>query len=141
MRVKSAVALAGVVLFATAVARTDEQDKLRSVGQGRALFLANCASCHGTDAKGGIRDLGPRSSEEKVPVPDLTTIESRDGRFDARHVVRHVEGSDKRRSDQCTTGMACWQHVFSDQHGADVARLRLFNLVNYLRSVQQPSGK
>jgi hypothetical protein len=37
--------------------------------------------------------------------------------------------------------MACWQHVFSDQRGDDIARLQLFNLVNYLRSVQQTAGQ
>jgi mono/diheme cytochrome c family protein len=131
----SVVMLAGAALFAALVAQTDEQDRLRSAGQGRAAFLAHCASCHGMDAKGAVKDLGKRSAGE-VSVPDLTTIESREGRFDALHVVRYIEGTDRDRAD-CETGMACWQHVFSEQKDAAVVRLQLFNLVNYLRSIQQ----
>lgn len=141
MRAMGIAVLAGAALLATSMAKTDQNDKLRSIGMGRAVYLTKCVSCHGTDAKGAAKDLGTRSHGE-VAVPDLTTLEARDGRFDAIHVARHVGGNNKGWWDPCTTGMACWEHILSQESGAAVARLQIYNVVNYLRSVQErPLGE
>jgi cytochrome c oxidase cbb3-type subunit 3 len=44
--------------------------------QGRALFAANCAACHGADARGGDRgpDLATASEVQRLPDIDLTRI-------------------------------------------------------------------
>ncbi|AUT48488.1 cytochrome c [Achromobacter sp. AONIH1] len=39
------------------------------VGNGKKLFLARCAMCHGADAKG----TGPLANKSNPPTPDLTT--------------------------------------------------------------------
>lgn len=140
MRAINVVALAGAAVLVTLVAQTAEKDKSESISRGRAVYVTKCVHCHGVDAKGGMTDLGGRSKGE-VPVPDLTTIESREGRFDAIHVAREVGGNDKGWWDPCTTGMACWEHVLSEQQGAPAARLQIYNVVNYLRSIQQTPAK
>ncbi|MFG0229582.1 cytochrome c [Achromobacter sp. 413638] len=38
-------------------------------GNGKKLFLARCAMCHGADAKG----TGPLANKSNPPTPDLTT--------------------------------------------------------------------
>lgn len=49
----------------------------KSVAQGSRLFAANCAVCHGSEARGY---RGP--SEEMEAPPDLTALSVRsDGRF------------------------------------------------------------
>jgi hypothetical protein len=87
-----------------------------------------------------MTSLGARGKEE-VPVPDLTTIELREGRFDALHLARHIGGKDRGWWDPCTTGMACWEHILSEQQSAAVGRLQIYNVVNFLRSIQQPAAK
>jgi len=57
------VVLAGAALLA-APAVAQDTNTLKAIGQGRALYLVNCAGCHGADVKGatagtngGIPDL------------------------------------------------------------------------------------
>lgn len=62
-----------------------------TAAEGARVFLEACAGCHGADARGG----GPTAALLTVKVPDLTLFASRnDGRFDAVHMVRIIDGRD-----------------------------------------------
>jgi mono/diheme cytochrome c family protein len=102
--------------------------------EGKDTFAAYCAVCHGGDGKG----QGPAALALKGPVPDLTTYAKRHGgSFDAIAVQRAVSGADKLPPAHGTVTMPIWGPVF---RGTDVdravAKLRLENLVDYLKSIQ-----
>lgn len=59
---------------------------------GRTAYLDNCASCHGTDAKGG----GSAARALAVVPPDLTTISKRNGGvFPRDYVMSAIDGLDR----------------------------------------------
>lgn len=56
---------------------------------GRALFVENCAICHGADAKG----TGPMAADLAKAPPDLTRIAARNGgSFPAVRVMSTIDG-------------------------------------------------
>ena len=60
--------------------------------RGRAAFLDHCATCHGTDARGG----GPLASVLVVQPPDLTLLAANEGGvFPLGRVLRRVDGEDE----------------------------------------------
>lgn len=60
--------------------------------RGRAAFLDHCATCHGTDARGG----GPLASVLVVQPPDLTVLAATEGGvFPLGRVLRRVDGEDE----------------------------------------------
>ncbi|MCX7644311.1 MAG: cytochrome c [Rhodobacteraceae bacterium] len=62
---------------------------------GRAFYAANCAACHGADARG----VGPAAAGLPRPVPDLTRLAARNGGvFDRNAVMSTIDGY-YRRSD------------------------------------------
>jgi mono/diheme cytochrome c family protein len=87
------VLLVGLGLLVTAQVAGQTQPTLKRVAvphvfsvDGATLYDAYCATCHGRSAKGN----GPAAALLEVPVPDLTLIVVRDGRFDERHVMFHI---------------------------------------------------
>ena len=101
--------------------------------QGRALFKAYCASCHGVDAKGD----GPMASSLKVKPSDLTRIALATAeRFPSCALS---ESSPVRSTTEgtWTSEMPVWGPIFSrvdvDQ---DLGRVRIDNLARYLREIQ-----
>lgn len=62
---------------------------------GRSFFAANCAGCHGADARGA----GPAAAGLPRPVPDLTTIAARNGGVFDRNAVMSVIDGYWRRGD------------------------------------------
>jgi len=104
---------------------------------GQANLEENCAACHGRSGKGD----GPAASAMKSLVPDLTGIAyRRNGRFDAleiEYIIRFPGRGPTRLGTPAhgIEGMPIWSEVFSDE-AADKARLRIQNLVRYLRSIQ-----
>jgi mono/diheme cytochrome c family protein len=111
---------------------TEGKGAQRFNGTGRALYLANCARCHGPDARGLAQAESQKS--EVTSAPDLTTIASRDGRFDVTHVANHVNG---RPWGECTADMPCWERLFRKTHGSAYAQMEVWNLAKYLESVQE----
>ncbi len=59
--------------------------------EGKDNFAAYCAVCHGLNGKGG----GPAVPALKVPVPDLTTMAKRYGKFDELAVLNLISGVSK----------------------------------------------
>jgi hypothetical protein len=63
--------------------------------RGQIEFLLNCASCHGTDAKGSV----PESAKLHIKPTDLTALAKRNhGRFDPGAVYQMIDGRNARLS-------------------------------------------
>jgi mono/diheme cytochrome c family protein len=124
------VAAAG--LLAASASRAQDVKELRAIGQGRALYLVYCASCHGADARGAL------TGTNHLRTPDLTAIGVRDGHFVPAHVSMHIDGrmdASSRQSD-----MPCWGAAFSDMSTRrDEARaaLKVWTLTKYIAFVQE----
>jgi hypothetical protein len=132
---KLGVVLAAGVLLGASVASAEDEATLKAIGTGRAVYLANCASCHGADARGLA--VGTNGG-----TPDLTLVAARDGEFSPLHVVGHVRGRQNGASNPDPHGMPRWNARFRHgwPGGAGAAQLQEWALVKYLAFVQQPSA-
>lgn len=75
-------------------------DEMPGAGDGRALFVEYCATCHGEDAKGD----GPMARAMEVPPKNLTLISLRHGdTFPRAKVLSTIDGY--ARSDLDGPGM------------------------------------
>lgn len=88
---------------------------VRSIAAGAALYQANCAACHGVDAKGG----GPLAGTTRVPPPSLVD-----------HVGSHRDGD---LFYWIENGRPGGMPSFAGQLSDD----QIWDLVNYLRSIQR----
>jgi hypothetical protein len=134
---KLAVALAGAfVLASAAAAYAQDYDTrtLRAIGQGRALYLQNCAACHGPLAH-GLEGVPVGTDGLTCAPPDLSKIAERDGRFSALHVRVHIDGQP---AGPCPPGMPCWKQVFRARGAGDEghAMRETYKLVKYLQWLQ-----
>jgi hypothetical protein len=72
--------------------------------RGQIEFLLNCASCHGTDAKGS----GPDTAKLHLKPVDLTLLARQNhGRFDPGAVYQMIDGRNSRLSHH-STEMPIW---------------------------------
>ena len=136
------IVLAGAALAVSAQAFAEDFDTntLRAIGQGRALYLQHCASCHGTAAKGNA-EMAFGTNGQTVTPPDLTALASRDGHFDGAHIRSHIQG---RTWGKCGVGMPCWQQVFraaqqsfgATGQGDAHTFLQMWKLTKYVEFVQ-----
>jgi mono/diheme cytochrome c family protein len=139
----SFVVAASVLPFQTTVASLSAQKpipQVKSVAaapissvEGADNFVAYCAVCHGHDAKGN----GPAAPAMKSPVPDLTTIAKRHGRFSAADVEQIIRGTGRTPTPaHGVESMPVWGQVFVNEDRGR-STLRIGNLVKYLQSIQQ----
>jgi mono/diheme cytochrome c family protein len=137
---KALALLTGTLLAVGATVRADDAAAAKAAGAGRALFLRYCASCHGTDGKGG----GPAAASLKTPPPDLTTLPPKDGKFDEARVRTSIDGT-QAASAHGTRDMPVWGRVFAkagDKRGAGGAQTDVWTLVEYVKSIQgAPAAK
>jgi mono/diheme cytochrome c family protein len=76
-------------LAATGLVAACVPDEMPVASDGRALFMENCAICHGADAKGS----GPMARAIETAPPDLTQIALRnDGTFPRTRVLSTIDG-------------------------------------------------
>lgn len=106
-----------------------------SATSGKEMYLAYCATCHGKEGKGD----GPVAGALKVPPPDLTTLSKRNnGKFPWVQVVNTITGPAGAPAHG-SKEMPVWGPSFMSmehQHEAG-ARLRVSNLADYIKSMQQ----
>ena len=101
---------------------------------GRALFRAYCASCHGEQAKGD----GPVSGALKGMVPDLTRISERNGgSFPFVRVEKIISGEENSALAHGSRKMPVWGPFFGQiGRDQDLGKVRIYNLTKYLESIQ-----
>ena len=125
------VALAATATLASAgLALAQSNTELRTIGQGRALYLVHCAACHGTDAHG----LATGTNHQRTP--DLTLIAVRNGRFEPLHVAAEIDG---RRDAHAPSAMPCWGERFSltgPRRDEARAALKVHTLTRYIAFIQ-----
>lgn len=138
-RTSLAVSLALAFLIpAVATAQpTVKREPARPTGavEGVALYNAYCAVCHGKDGKGA----GPAAPALKMPVPDLTTLATRNsGQYDAAAVEASITGKGRPMAAHGSEEMPIWGPIFQGMsHDAALTTLRIKNLVTYIEEMQQ----
>ena len=146
MRLLKFISLALILVMASAFAAA--QDKVAetpttikhvpitnvSPTSGKEMFRSYCATCHGTDAKGG----GPAAPALKTPPPDLTVLAQKDGgKYPAAHVAAVIRGQATLASHG-SQDMPLWGPLFtsvSQGHESEVQQ-RVSNLVEYIQTLQ-----
>lgn len=104
----------------------------KKTAEGQKLFMQYCATCHGADAKGS----GPTAKVLKKAPADLTKIEKVDGKFPKLRVQRIISGDDAMDSHG-SREMPVWGTVLRQKAGHGFAQLEIYNLTNYLESIQK----
>jgi mono/diheme cytochrome c family protein len=100
---------------------------------GKDSFEAYCASCHGSDGRGG----GPVARALRGAPADLTALASRNREVFPRDRVRAtLTGVGRTVSAHGTTEMPIWGPLFRAFESDARARVRIDNLVTYLETLQ-----
>lgn len=110
-----------------------------SLSDGAELYVELCAVCHGVDGTGG----GPAAKALAEPLPDLTAISAaNDGVFPRAAVEKAIRGQAEIASHG-SLEMPIWGRAFFDARPDfkpgrrwAVAQQRIFNLTEYLASIQ-----
>jgi mono/diheme cytochrome c family protein len=99
---------------------------------GSEMFSQYCAVCHGLDGKGG----GPAAAALKKSPPDLTQLAAKNGGiYPDRMVITTI--SSESVAAHGSTEMPIWGDLFKSlSTDRNVARLRLANLTNYVKTIQ-----
>ena len=133
------VTLLAAALASPAVGQTPPQPQAKPDGaaaaRGAVVYVRFCVSCHGPEARGD----GPLAADLRVPVPDITTLASRNGgRFPEARVRRIVESGEPLRGHG-TPDMPAWGDAFKKTAGTDTRSPKeaIRNLTHYLWSLQR----
>ena len=126
-----------ILLLGVSIAFGQEKSprKLIASMEGKDLYLAYCASCHGKLGKGD----GPVASALKGPLADLTSISKRNrGKFPREEMEKIILGEQKSaRSAHGSEQMPVWGPVFSKvEKDQDFGLVRVRRVVEYLISIQ-----
>jgi mono/diheme cytochrome c family protein len=101
---------------------------------GKQMYASYCASCNGVDGKGD----GPVAASLKMPAADLTLLsKNNSGEFPDRHIFVVLQNGTEIPSHG-TAEMPVWGPILGrlDKANPDVKRLRISNLIRYLKSIQ-----
>jgi len=110
--------------------------------QGAQYYAQYCASCHGPTGRGD----GPAAGALRTPPADLTKIAARrDGVFPSAEIRYHIDGRYEHAAHG-TREMPVWGQRFSEEIAEtqvrdELVRGRLYTLVDYLQSIQDPAPK
>jgi mono/diheme cytochrome c family protein len=102
--------------------------------EGKDLYAAYCASCHGKTGKGD----GPAAPALKDPLPDLTTLAKRNGgTYNWAAVEQMISGRGRPVTAHGSVEMPVWGHIFFSM-GKDTSleTMRVKNLTRHLESIQ-----
>ena len=128
----SIIVLATILLGATAFT----QENITNFGERE--FKANCAACHGANAKGN----GTLVSSLKVAPPDLTLLAKKNGgEFPIKRMYDVIDGRTKiaahRSRDMPIWGTRYSANAPQNYNQAAYVRTRIINLIDYLQRIQQ----
>lgn len=103
--------------------------------EGGEIFRNHCAACHGKDGRG----RGPATIALKDTVPDLAQIARRNGGiFPAGRVKAVIDGTGEGAAAHGSRDMPIWGPVFHNfEWDQDLGEVRLQNVTDYIRSIQQ----
>ena len=109
--------------------------KLISSVDGKDLFVAYCASCHGMAGRGD----GPVSSVLKAKLPDLSTLAARrGGKFPVADLEKMIMGETTSQAAHGTREMPVWGPVFRRvEDDKDLGLVRVRRLVEYIQSLSK----
>ena len=131
---------AGFMMFSLTGARADAAQTIKRAPAPRIqsvagvdTYKAYCGVCHGPQAKGN----GPAATALKKVPADLTTIAKRNGgTFSATDVEAVIMGAQVMASHG-SRDMPIWGPIFQSlAPDPSFMKLRMSNLVDYLRSIQ-----
>jgi mono/diheme cytochrome c family protein len=133
---------AGLVLVVSLSSGAQSQKSAAAAvpgGDGRALFVTYCSSCHGTAGHGD----GPVADDLKVRPADLTQLaKATDGAFIAQRIQRMIDGRDRYIKGHGSIEMPVWGDAFKRRDGLseEAIKARIGAIVRYLQSIQQRLG-
>ena len=109
--------------------------KLPTSVDGKELFVAYCASCHGMAGRGD----GPVSSALKTKVPDLATLAARrGGNFPVADLEKMILGETASQAAHGNREMPVWGPVFRRvEDDKDLGLVRVRRLVEYIQSLSK----
>ncbi len=111
------------------------------IARGETFFNSYCTSCHGENATGN----GPAAEALATRPTDLTQLRiNNDGVFPTDKVYATIDGREVLYSHG-TRQMPIWGNIWSEKNGKprreeDVHK-QISEIVEYLRSIQQPVGE
>lgn len=123
-------------LHSTVIAQpTVKREPARPIrsNEGKAIYNAYCAACHGVDAKGH----GPAAPALKVPPTDLTTYAKRhDGKF-SEVALQEIIQNEQAVTAHGSSEMPVWGDVFRAlETSTELRKLKMHNLIEYIRTLQ-----
>ena len=132
-RSAAVILMFGVCAFAQTIKKVPA--RYTSPADGKEMYTAHCAACHGADGTGN----GPASPALKAAPTDLTQLsKSNGGKYPENHVYNAIKG-EVGVPAHGSKDMPVWGNVFrsvSGGHDAEVQQ-RLVNLTQYVRKLQQ----
>ena len=129
-RIHCLLMLAGTLVYA----QQSSPRKLIASMEGKDLYVAYCASCHGLTGKGD----GPVSPDLKTPMADLRTIAKRNnGAVPKEELEKMILGEKGSRAAHGSEDMPVWGPVFRKvENDRDLGLVRVRHLLDYLISLQ-----
>jgi mono/diheme cytochrome c family protein len=134
--------LVGVLVFPVTAVLAQQKPTIEkgviqytSPTDGKGMFQAYCAACHGTAGKGD----GPAVPALAKAPADLTRISARNsGKFPDVRVARFIEGLDEVPAHG-SRDMPIWGPLFRSFNVTDQSqvKVRVSTLVDYLKTLQQ----
>ena len=130
------------IAFAGLVALQAQTTKIKSVpltstapDDGKEMFISYCAVCHGMDGRGA----GPAAAALKKSPADLTQLARKNnGQFPAQRVSLVLTSGPAEMLSHGSKEMPVWGRLFKSMGSGNegVARLRVGNLTDYVKSIQ-----
>jgi len=107
--------------------------KLIASVDGKELFVAYCASCHGMAGRGD----GPVAAALKKKVPDLATLAARrGGQFPGADLEKMIMGETASQAAHGNREMPVWGPVFRRvEDDKDLGLVRVRRLVEYVQTL------
>lgn len=131
------VASVGVLSVVPVVLAQPQTPTDRVRAEGRTLYLAHCASCHGASGRGD----GPVADSLRRRPSDLTQMAKQNGgAFPSAKASRIIDGRDV--GAHGTVEMPVWGSVFKRTEGTEAsAAARIAAIVRHLDSLQERAGQ